>query len=258
MTTEMLDAPEIETPTAIDTSVTPEIAAETPPATEGEPVDPEAVPETDKPKPDGVQKRISELTRARRDAERRADAAERQLAAMAHNKAPTEDQFDDHDAFVKALTKHEVKTAVAETVRETSAQAVQEARQEAWKEQIGAFRASTTDYDTVVAASEDLQIASHVGSALMDSEHGAALLYEMAKDNSLAERLNSMSPTRAAMEIGRLEATLGAKAAKPPSKAPDPITPLTATRAAPSTKLEAMSMDDYIAARNKQGAGFRR
>jgi hypothetical protein len=67
------------------------------------------------------------------------------------------------------------------------------------------------------------------------------LLYHLAKNPEIAEGLAKKSPASALREIGRLEAALSGdkkptpeKTAETPSKAPEPISPIRATKAVDS------------------------
>jgi len=99
-------------------------------------------------------------------------------------------------------------------------------------------------------------ISGHVVDALMDADAGPALAYHLAKNPAVAERLNAMTPTRAAIELGRLETTLAAPATKAPSNAPEPIKPLNSQHSGRMIDLSKASMEDYIAERRRQGARF--
>lgn len=258
-----------ETPTELTPETTPPVA-ETVATPAVEPVVEEETPEVVEAKAEkqkGIEKRIAELTRARREAERERDTWKEK--ALASQKAqdtlaePNEADYADPNDYTKAIVKHAAKSAYVETSAEDAANrardadiAARAAADAVWSERISTYRQATPDYDKVIAAAADLAVAPYVAEALKDSDNGPALLYHMAKNPDIADRLNGMTPTRAAMEIGRLEATLGAKPVKTPSNAPAPITPIAAVRTG-NLDLAAASMEDYIAARNKQGAGYR-
>ena len=91
----------------------------------------------------------------------------------------------------------------------------------------------------------------------MDADAGPSLAYHLAKNPDVAARLNAMTPTRAAIELGRIETTLTAPAVKVPSNAPTPITPITPQASGRTVDLSKASMEDYIAERKRQGAVFR-
>lgn len=210
-----------------------------------------------------VQARIDELTRRAHEAERQADyyrGLATQKAPNSADAAPTEPNpadFEDYGAFVKALAKYEIaqeRQAGNSQQAESHAKQADTFRAEAWSSKVEATRATITDYDAVVGSSE-IPIAGHVADALMDADRGPELAYHMATHPDVAERLNKMSPVKAAIELGRLESTLGTVTPKPASKAPAPITP---TRPGPSAKvdLSKLPMDEYIAERRKQGATY--
>lgn len=237
-----------------------------------------------------IQPRINELVRKRHEAEREA-AYWRGVAQASANKStvespapaaapakPTADQFKTYDEYVEALTDWKSDRAVEKAlatvntkIEEKSTQqtaAQQEAdRTKNWQARQDATKAVLKDYDEVVGES-DIPIAPHVGELLLDSDHGPALAYKLAKDPELANKLNRMSEKQAAKEIGKLEAafdiaagssntqTTAAPAAQPNvSKAPVPPRPVTQGRST-SKDLSQMSMDEYVAARKAQGAGW--
>jgi hypothetical protein len=214
----------------------------------------------DKGKFKGVQARIDELTRARREAERSAEYWKGLATQTAQPSAeiaakPTADQFDDYADYVEALTDWKVE----QKTRDVSVKAVQNAetmhRQSNWADRQEAVKSKLADYDTVVGSS-DVPVSEHVRDALLDSEHGPELAYHLARNPSFAADLNNMSATRAALELGRLESQLdNAPAPKPVSKAPAPITPLT-TGATGRVNLATASMEDYIAERKRMGANL--
>lgn len=213
-----------------------------------------------------VQDRIDKLTLARRTAERERDAAVAQLqkANTGSNAAPTSkptaDQFEDYGDYVEALTDWKVadRERTNNTARATTAAETAEThRQEEWGAKIGAAKASIADFDAVMDKA-DTPTLPHVAQALMDADRGPELLYHLAQNPDLVGKLNDMSPYRAAIELGKLEATLEAPAEKPKpretstSKAPAPITPVQPGSSA-SKDPSKMSMDEYAAFRKANG-----
>ncbi len=78
--------------------------------------------------------------------------------------------------------------------------------------------------------STDAEISNSVRDMIIESDVGGRIHYHLAENPELAARLNSLSESKAAKEIGRLEATLETVVKKEPvanvSKAPQPITPV--------------------------------
>lgn len=216
-------------------------------------------------KGDGVQKRIDELTRARREAERQAEywqGVATQTAQVDADDEPRLDQFVDNDGipdtakYTKAMVRWAAKQAVAETQREQAAQSANYARQSAWEAREAQTKASIPDYDAVVPVST-VPIKPHVVELLMESDMGPSLAYHLAKNPDVAAKLNNMSERRAGIELGILQTTLTAPAVKVPSNAPTPITPITPQASGRTVDLSKASMEDYIAERKRQGAVFR-
>ena len=246
----------VTTPPVEEAAATPEtVETEAPDDGEG---DEQPRDEKGKFKGDGVQKRIDELTRARREAERQVEywrGIATQSAQDAPAEKPTRDQFADPDDYVEALAEWKAEEAVSRVQQQQASQAADNARQATWAAREAEAKATIADYDAVVPTST-VPVKPHVVDALMDSEAGPALVYHLAKNPAVAERLNGMSPMRAAIELGRLETTLTAPAVKAPSNAPPPITPLNAQPSGRIVDLSKASMEDYIAERRRQGARF--
>ena len=97
----------------------------------------------------------------------------------------------------------------------------------------------------------------------MESDRGPELAYHFAKNPDVLVNLNGMSPTQAAREIGKLEATLPTvKAPVVPSKklstTPAPANANVTQGRATQPSLASASMDEYMAQRKSQGARWAR
>lgn len=242
-------------------------AAETP--EDGDEGDDQGSEEKPQEKPKrSARERINELTRRAHEAEREAqhwrEVAERKPAESSDKPSP--DKFGSYDEYVEALADWRADQRVAESFKRRDAERSQaaearaaEAKAQAWHERQSNFREATPDYDAVVGKSS-VQVAPHVVDTLLDSDSGPELAYHLAKHPETVRRINALSPLAAAREIGRIEASLSTPAApreKPASKAPAPITPARSSAPA-SVNLATANMDQYIEARRKQGATFRR
>jgi len=213
----------------------------------------------------GVQPRIDELTRARREAEREASywrgiaqQGQAQQSAPAAPTKPTPDKYDDYGDYVEALTDWKTEQAVAKRMEQDSTRKVAETRSQTFAERQVATRAVLPDYDAVVGASET-PIANHVGEALMESDRGPELAYHFAKNPDVLQSLNGMTPMQAAREIGKLEATLPTKTApvvpsKKLSTTPAPASTTVTQGRATQPALATASMGEYMAQRKSQGA----
>lgn len=224
---------------------------------------------------EGVQPRIDELTRARREAEREAaywkqvaQQGTAQPSAEAANKEPTPDQYDDYGKYVKALVKWEATQTLAQQQAEAGTRKVAETRAQTFEERIVDARGRIADFDAVVGRS-DVPLSPHVGEILQESEKGADLAYHFAKNPDVLHRLNRMSERAAAMEIGRIEAGMTKSApaqaaaapaapAKKLTNAPVPANTSNAAGRSTTPNLANMSMEEYHAERTRQGARWAR
>lgn len=207
----------------------------------------------------GVQTRIDELTRARREAEREA-AYWRGLAAPKKEEEvdakPVIDTFGDYSAYVEALTEWKAARAVKDQFAGETQRKAQDATASAFLARQDEVRKVVPDYDTVMADA-DAPVASHVQEVMLDSAVGPQLAYHFAKNPSLLESLNAMTPLQAAREIGAMESGLKAPAKKL-SSTPAPANTAPASGRANTKSLEDMTMDEYKAHRKANGARWAR
>lgn len=216
----------------------------------------------------GVQQRFDELTRKRGEAEReaaywrqRAEAATAPTEAKAEK--PTPDKFNDYGEYVEALTEwkadEKVRAAMAERDQQqakVAQQSAQDVRAQTWAERVSAASKSIADFDEVLSTA-DVAVADHVREAILDSEAGPKLAYHLAKNPAEADRISRLSPTQAAMALGRIEASFAAPpppVSKPVTKAPAPLSALNTSQASGTKAIDQMDQSEYEALRKKQGA----
>lgn len=222
-----------------------------------------------------VQKRIDELTHARRAAERerdywRSQAESRQAAAP----APQPHEFADDAQYEAAVRRHEIKQAareeIAETAKATADRFDQDARQataETYNQRVQEAAVRIPDFVDVVGKA-DIQISDTLRDALMDSDHGPDIVYKLAKDPAMADRLSQMDERALYRELGRMEAGMlnatfppatVAKAAQAApaartTSAPPPVKPSGASGAAPNTDPSTMTQAQFEAWARVNGA----
>jgi hypothetical protein len=239
------------------------------PAAEGEQPKPEAEQqqpaEGEQPPASGkkrtVQDRIDDLTRARRETERQLEAerAERariaaELEAIRKGQQPEPQQpaepvsltgqpkptIEDFDgqadpwgAYVSALAKWEAAEIVAGErlawQREQAAHAYNVAQARAHE----AGKSAHKDFDETIEAFAESgrKFSPIVTDVILNHPLGPSVAYALAKDPALADRISSLHPGAAMLEIGkvvsRLESASGsAPVAAPVTKAPAPIRPV--------------------------------
>lgn len=217
-----------------------------------------ASPEDGKKPAKGVQKRLDELTRRyheeRRDKERLLSLLERGApqseasapAPIAQQGPPQESDFDDWDAFQRALTRYEVKQELAQERRQRE----YHGRAQTFQERANEARAQYPDFDSVVF-DPAVPVTDLMREVILDSEKGPDLAYFLGTNLSEAQRIAALPPHRQAAELGRLEAKLSAPKQQPSTRTPPPPPPKTVSGiSAGLNKSPAdMSMAEYIAAR---------
>lgn len=219
--------------------------------------------------PKGVQKRIDRLTRdkyrtqaeldiARRELESiRSQRAEPQRATQAAEGAPKPDQFSSYEDYLEAKAEWKAEQKVAELLgrqaeatKRQSAEAEKSERQKAWEKRADDAMGIYDDFEEV-ALSPDVPVSQAMAEAIQRAEKGADVLYYLGKNTEVAEKIARMDPLSAAIEIGKLEATITRPAAKKATSAPAPISPVGA-RASVSKDPEKMSTQEWMAWRNEQ------
>lgn len=223
---------------------------------------------TEAPKVDpGVQKRINELTRARYEQQRRAEAAEARLQELEKaSKAPAKEEADkrktladfnyDDVAYEDYLAER--VTTRAEKAAETKAAKVVEEREQTkarettaaerkakWTERVQAFSKDHPNFEEVVYA-EDVDFSDAVAEALADSELGPQIAYHLAQNPDEARRISKLSAAAAGREVGKLEAKLAAPSANDNASASQPA-PRVTKAPAPPPKIEATESSTRLA-----------
>lgn len=220
---------------------------------EVEPVKPtESAPVVEEtPKEDGFQKRINKVTADKYEQQRRADELQRKLDEMQAkpkeaSAAPKLEDFDhDEEAYNAASIKYQVSEAVkAERASiDTDAQQAKAAEaQRAFNDRIVAM--NKPDFADV--ANSVPQLPAGVADALVQSENGAELIYHLGTHLDMADKLASMSPTQAIMELGRISANMNTNPEIKQSAAPNPIEPITSGGGSLKKDYGEMTMEEIF------------
>lgn len=255
-----------------------------PAATEGknEPglADNDATGTDDKKQNPKLVKRFSELTQQKKEAlaqaeterqarielEKRLEALESQRtpaqADNLGNREPQPDDFKDAFDYAKALSKWSAEQALANREKEVQQKQFEEQKQkviQTWQQKLEATKAELPDYEDMVASSS-VSVNDTVRDAIIESDVGPRILYELASNDELAEKLSDLSTAGALKLIGKLEAQFEktaepAKAEKKTvaakSNAPEPIRPLRSTGGVADVAIdpEGLSYQQFRAAR---------
>ena len=201
-----------------------------------------------------LEKRFSELTKQREEARKEAQREREQRESLENrlkeleeratprpvevqeNVKPQPHQFNDAFEYAEALAEWSTEQALINRDKQEAERRAQEERNkvlDGWNKRLNDAKADLPDFDDMVASS-DVVVNDHIRDAILESDVGPQILYHLAENPELADKLNSGSPISALRQIGRLEAQFERKEApvaesKPSvarSKAPAPINPI--------------------------------
>lgn len=261
-----------ESPTAATVEETPVEPAAEKGQSEPKLAEDEATGTEEKKQNPKLEKRFSELTKQRKEAEAKIKELESQLAAKESFRAPnqepeasrkpTPDAYKDAFEYAEALADWSAQQALAKRDQEIKQKEVEAKRQtviKTWQQKLETTIAELPDYEDMVASST-VTVNDTVRDAIIESDVGPRILYELASDDDLAEKLNTMTTAGALKLIGKLEAKFEkteepAKAEKKTvaakSKAPEPIRPLRSTSGVADVGMDGndMSYQQWKAAR---------
>ena len=259
-------------PTAAEVDENPSEPAADKGQSEPKLADDEATGTDEKKQNPKLEKRFSELTKARKEAEARNVELEKRLAALEStrpaqaetesNRKPTPDDFKDAFEYAEALADWSAENALARREQEVKQKEVEAKREtviQTWQQKLESTKAELPDYEVMVASS-DVKVNDTVRDAILESDVGPRILYELASDDELAEKLTGLTTAGALKLIGKLEAQFEktdapAKAEKKTvaakSKAPEPIRPLKSTSGVADVGMDGndMSYQQWKAAR---------
>jgi hypothetical protein len=187
--------------------------------------------------------------------EKQAPEVETQKAEPAGK--PDPEQYETHTEYVEALTDWKIEQkeiARKESDRKAQFEAEQKKQIETHFAREKAFMEKTPDYAEVVKEVNYFKNASPTLEAIIvRAENGPELMYELAKDPDVYERINKLGPIDAAMEIGMIKKEISQRSSEKPkeelkkiTKAPKPIEPVGSSGKTAVTKdPEHMSQTEY-------------
>jgi len=233
------------------------------------------------------QERIRELIDKRKEAEVKADAAERaaaelraQMDALKSGAAPIEtkprpqrNQYATQEEYEDAVGDWRAEIKIAERERQQQEARAKQEFQELtaqWESRQAQVMTEIPDYAEVLS-SADVQIPDHLFSELLESPHGPEIAYFLASNPDELKRVKSMNRSKTVRYLVKLEAELTAddkaedkdegkkddkgasastKAAPKTSKAPAPISPVKPV----PTSSSASSADSFASYRERRRA----
>jgi hypothetical protein len=262
-----------ESPTEATVEETPVEPAAEKGQSEPELAEDEATGTEEKKQNPKLEKRFSELTKARKEAEAKVKELEDRLTAQESTRAPANvepqgnqkpspDSFTDAFEYAEALAQWSAEQALARREQEVKQKEI-EARRETviktWQQKLEATKAELPDYEVMVSSSS-MSVNDTVRDAIVESDVGPRILYELASNDELAEKLSTMTTASALKLIGKLEGQFEKteepvkaerKSVAAKSNAPEPIRPLRSTGGVADVALngEQLSFQQWKAGR---------
>lgn len=223
-----------------------------------------------------IQARIDELTRNRREAERRATQAEGELQhlrqVLSGDKEPVQEDFDEYADFVKATAKWAARQEKLAVKEQELKQTHDYIDRSAFEFQIARMqegvKADAGFGDKADALSQVFNPGHEAYHAVFESEYFVPMVQWLSSNLNEAQRIANLSPRAQAREIIRLEDAIQAGTLRLPkpsanraqtsplsrrnvSAAPAPIRP-TVGRETVNKSIDKMSMEEYAAHRRAQ------
>ncbi|CAD6548670.1 hypothetical protein LMG28727_04873 [Paraburkholderia kirstenboschensis] len=197
----------------------------------------------EKPKNDWVQRRIDQLTREKHEEKRQREALEAQLRQYQQPAETTQQQPQQ-----RQMSADDVRAEARRLIQ-------QEKFDEACNKVFDAGKTEfASDWDSSLRTFQMLGGASpEFLEAVTAMDAGHKVLHHLGQNPEVAERLLSLPPLRMALELARLESTVGQAKPKPVSNAPAPINPI-GGRSAPVEPEEFATAAEQIAWWKKHGS----
>ncbi len=204
-------------------------------------------------KKDGVQKRIDELTKLRRDQERETEywkqLAQNKQAAPEPVKSEPLKTLKDFEYDESLYGEYVVDRAKADAAADTDRKLEVESRsrtQAEFKIKEADFSKTVDDYHISTMVNDgSFKFSQDMAHLTEMSDEGPALRYYLSKNLEVSASIASMDILSAAMELGAIKATKLVKQKAPSvSKAPKPVPKIAASDGAAAPKLGDPNLSD--------------
>ena len=216
------------------------------PEVETPPTDP--APPTPPPGESDTAKQTAAYKAAMEDERKKRQLAEKELERIQNEQATK-----DYDPLDPESVQTLVRTEAQKIADQQEAKRQADAEAANWETRIAEGRSKYPDakIDEIVN-DVTLPVSDAMAGVIKRSADGVDLLVHLNANRDLAQKIALMNPTDAAMEMGRISASI--KDAGPQlSNAPDPITPV-GSRSTSTKSTDEMSLSEYEAhMRDKRG-----
>ena len=168
--------------------------------------------------------------------DKKSDEPEAKQESQSHQtgeEKPDPDDYETQEDFIDALTDWKIEQREAKRLakeREQSQKTAYQQQVEGFQSKVKDFSKSVDDFEDVISDVDDIPLTPGLQEALLTSELGPQVMYELARDRDVLERVNGLTPLQQAREIGKIEARLTSdsphKETRKTSTAPPPIKPV--------------------------------
>lgn len=208
-------------------------------------------PEKDKPR-STVQQRIDELTRGKRDAERRASQALADLQRAQARLQERESKIDPNDfqatenfRVEKAVAQGRIEDSVVEAERQIAEVAAR--RSEVFLAKVEAAREAVPDIEQKLKAFASVPVTEFGASFIAESAAAVHMAAHLADHPAEAARIARMPEGQQGIELARLEAKLSAPPVRRITQAPTPVPTLGGSRSPAVKDTADMSVSELSA-----------
>jgi hypothetical protein len=234
----------------------------------------------------GFQKRIDKLSQKAAQAERDRDYWREQALKSSKpqpevkepekkadtSSKPKPDDFEKHEDYVEALTEWKADQKIEKKFadrdrqeKESRAKSEKEKLIKTHSDRLKEFKKSHVDFDEVFSEISDERVSPVLESAILESENGPELMYELARNPDEFRRINGLDAVSAARAIGRFEAAFQkgsseeTEAEPKKTKAPAPIKPVGSKASQPKTsKDDNLPYDEWRKVRDQEIASSKK
>lgn len=224
---------------------------------------------TQKEVDDAIQKRLArESRKLERIAKAEAETAylRQQLAEIKNprqetqaNAAPDVSQFKTYEEYLDKLADFKLEQKLKgfeQKSQETQQRQSMQAHEDQMRQNLNKAADKYEDFTEVVESIPSQYITIPMRDAIGESDIAGDVAYYLGNNHKEAADIAKMTPVQQVKAIDRIEAKL--KAPAQVSKAPPPANTVGKARATSEIDLNKASLDDYMAARKKQGARWAR
>jgi len=177
----------------------------------------------------------------------------KKVEAKIDDKKPNPNDFETHVEYVDALTDWKIDRRELERAQKEKEQEVvqnYQSRLKSYHDKVDEFKTTVKDFDDVVKNIGNVKVSSLISDAIISSDLGPQLYYELSKNKSELDRINSLPDYKALIEIGKFEERISKASVKKEtavvSKAPAPISPVNTSSSGKAYKdPDKMNLQEY-------------